>query len=1192
MAEQQSYFRFREASRPDIGFISDGFQNLSEVFESDKRVALRNIGLEPEVLDSLYRLSDNLSDREDFRFCSGLEEYLLPSLQQLIEVYNYRVPLSLYQNKDYYSPSLPFGGEGSSSVNYPNIILFNGSIQCEGAQYVTNTIGDTIFSSPVRKLVSVSTSRNSLFNSESDPLNVGYYKSASYSGSIRVRRRSHVNRIFLPPNTLLPKPDIVENPSHSIDLYIDNNNTGTSIPIKLLSTKNTPLKVFCRLSKGSIKFTFSDSNSPYFYGFQVQPIQTRPNSPRVDFLPVPSVSQSAGSITYTVNIDISSTGYQNIYDLYLYLYVNPLKVREIEFTNIDIRETPDKKDLGLLGFDNLERFALQGSSMTILPLWLKTLKNKLRVLDLGKSNDLWSEGSMGWFDYRDPLLNPSQSTVQCTAVSYLTIPKRGVFVNESRDGWSDLLFQKYLLNESRIANVDFRQFTSLEELNLGRRFKGYSPRFDDVFPNLKTLVWSNRDTDRPPFRYLFGSLPKIARNGFSITYDIFNSGARGDIVSIGTSTDPSSPDHISRYKMSYFSVGGSHLLPSFETTGYINNPADPDWSEWRKNAVFIQLQRTSVSINLQVGQWDLLVTLDGFASGGAKFDLNSSPLKTPKLETLVLHSSTTEGKLPSLGLDPATETGNLKKLDLGYCNNLTPVLEGGISFLLPSNFAPIRLSNNLHKMNFFSLEYITSKFRFRRNDIINLHELVTFSAKKSSLTGRFPVFPTKFFYESERKSVTIDCSYSDFYDLSTLSVTPSNSYFSKDIFSLSLENCNLSGGGAVLPTFEGVSDTSVSVVKLSNSLPSTYPLNWSVQANRGVCVSNGHSTSEISGLSITKLTAVSDSDSVYILSGAPSLNQSVMVNDSVRPSASGPELAKVLSVSSTEVIISSNIPDPIPSTLYFVRAGINISNWFRSGFSKLTTFSAENCRLTGTLSIRNGFNSITLLNLKQNLISSYFVGSLTRVFSGNNRRVIVDLSNNILPVSEIRNIVQEVITIDKLKIFKTCQVRLSGNKLTPEGKYSNYTQQDIFPTIVNQSRDEVTSLFRNETFQVYNERQVTSPTLGTSFTYTLVGTQTLQFSGALVSGTYYKQQIRKTQSVTEDPLATGFKNLTGISISFGFTYTSPNTSTTTVSISYTNQTTRVGSIGESGLTLLNSCPSPVGSGTCWRNSSNQILKLV
>jgi hypothetical protein len=417
MSESQ-FTSFGRFSRPDIGLTSDSTRNLAEIFDSDKREALRNILIRPEILDSLYKVSENIT-REDLRSTSGLSRLLLPSLNQLDEITNDRVPTRLYVDKEFYAPDTALGGIGSPDLNTPNVILLNGSVQCEGVQYRANTIGDRLFTNPNRVNVSLSTSRASLFNSETDPVNTGYFLSARYPGSIRVRRRSHVNRILIPKTSFLTKPPLLENPTHSIQVNVDNGNTGTITPVKLLATKNTPLRVYCRMSTGRVTFKFTDSASPYFFGYQIQPAQQRPNSPPVEFLPVAQVSQQSGSSTFVLNIDITTTGYQNLYDLYLYLYVNPEKVSGIEFSGIDIREFPDRRDLGLIGFNNLRDFRVSDGSMTILPLWLKTLRTSLRSLDLASTGDTWRNGPMGWFDIRDSSAIPSFTHPLYTAVSYL-----------------------------------------------------------------------------------------------------------------------------------------------------------------------------------------------------------------------------------------------------------------------------------------------------------------------------------------------------------------------------------------------------------------------------------------------------------------------------------------------------------------------------------------------------------------------------------------------------------------------------------------------------------------------------------------------------------------------------------------------------------------------------------------------------
>lgn len=1154
---------FGRFSRPDIGLRSDSVSNLSEIFDSDKRNALRNILIRPEILDRIYGLSESIS-REDLRSASGLSRLLLPSLHQLNEIYNDRIPTQLYVNKEFYTPRYPLGGVGSPTLNTPNAIIFNGSVQCAGAEYRANTLGSSLFSGPVRQSVALSTSRASLFNAETDPDNVGYFLSARYSGSIRVRRRSHVNRILLPQTSFLTKSPIVENPSHAITVNVDNGNTGTITPVRMLATKNTPLRVYCRMATGRVTFTFTDSVAPYFFGYQIQPAQQRPNSPPVDFLPVDQKFQQTGSGTYVLDIDITATGYQNLYDLYLYLYVNPEKVAGIEFSGIDIREFPDRKDLGLIGFNNLRIFRVSGGSMTILPLWLKTLSTTLTTLDLSGSGDTWRSGPMGWFDIRDSSATPSFSHPLYTAAGYLTIPQTGAMINEDGDDWSDPLFEKYVLNQSRTAGTDYRQFSALTSISLGGRFYGRNPRFDDIFPSLRSISWSNNIAGQ----VIFGTPPKINNNGGIIDYNITGTGASGAITSIGTSSTATDstingPSHISKYKFNSFIVPGVYYRTN-NLTGYINNPAE-SWSNWTDTATSVDITYTGITIDLQSSVWQNLLSLGASFSGGAQFITPSSPLRTPKLRALSLYGSATSGPIFTLG--SVSDTGSLESINVGACNSITPVVSNGTSYLLPENFAPVRPIANEHRLTSLSVSYFSPAYRFRNNDLANLHNLVSLNTERSGLTGKFPIFPLKRAYETDTKSVSIYSPSSNFNDLSNLSINSSNFYFARDIVSLVASSQNQNGGGSLLPSFQGTSTTSIQVVDISNNSPSTYRSDWSVSALRGSCILDSDSSTNLSGLSLTRSVQSDPSDNVYTLSGSTSFKQFVQVGDAVRASENSPDLARVVSVSDSSVEIDSDIPGSLPSPLYFVRRTNSITDWFASGFSQLQVFRASNCRLSGTLKILSGFNSIRddsypALDLSNNAINGYESGSLARIFSGNSRKITVDLSRNNLSPETIRSIISETATLGSG--FNNCWIRLSFNKLDSNNKRLNYTQDEIFPVTVFPGSDVVTSLSRNELFKVYEEVTLTDENGNTTTVKVQVGTRTVQIPGSLVSGTYYKTRTYKTQVISENPVALAFKNLRNIRIDLGFTYRSPNTSPTITATEYSGATTRYDSITEAG----------------------------
>jgi len=1217
---------FGQFARPDVGLVSDSFSNLSEIFQSDKRDALRNILIDPETLDLVRGLYEDIS-REDLRSASGLDRLLLPSLNQLNEIFLNEIPTRLYIDKRYYNPEYTLGSVGSSQVKTDNILIFNGSIQCQGATYREKALdtNSSIFSTSISRTVSMSTSRSSLFNAEQGTgVDVGWFNSANYAGGIRVRRRSHVNRVFLPKTSFLQKSEIPENPTHAITLNVDNGDTGTTEPVKLLATKNTPLRIFCRMAEGNVRLYFTDSAAPYFYGFQIQPAQQRPNSTPVDFLPVEKITQNTGSLgPFDVPMDITTTGFQNLYDLYLYLYVNPQKVRGIEFSGIDIKEFPDQKDMGLVGFDNLAIFKVSGGSMTILPLWLKTLDDTLETLDLAGSGDTWRNGPMGWFDIRNSsaTVNNISGTGQkplYTVVSYLTVPKAGTFLNEDGDEWNDDLFEDYIKDASgRVSSIDnpssydYRVFSALKTLILGDRFYGYSPRFDDVFPNLRDLSWKQfGDKD---YRILWGKLPRINNNGNILSYDISGSQASGSIEDIGTSTDIADNTvdgdcYVSYYKFKSFNIAGRSIA-FHDITGIINNPSDgSDWSIWRSNTQSINIGLTRVSIDLQSGEWTNLVSLGASFSGGVKFDTSingdyeTNPLKAPKLSTLQLYGSSTDGPVFSLG--SVNDTKQLTEINISACRNIDPITDSGIDFLLPSNFAPFRPEGDDHRLSRLTINNFGKSYRFRKRDLENLHELIELKARKSStsstsITGRFPIFPLKRSKDTDTKSIQIRIERSNFYDLSSLSISNTNYYFSRDIRVIVAFQQNEKYGGAILPSFEGSSLSQVEYIDVSNSLPSTYPSDWSVSSLRNSCISDSDPPTTVSGLSLVTLEPSSTSeedDKVHKLTGGTALKQKVMVNDSIK-NASGDTLATVMSVSDTEIIITNSIPGSLPDPLYFHRKTVDITGWFNSGFSELKQFRASNCRLSGVFSISNGFskvvdNTYSAIMLQNNLLSGYTSGTLSRIFSENIRRVTVDLSNNNLPITVIKDIINEVSSLDSSTNFNNCLVKLAGNKINGDNQYSNYTQNELFSTSTSPGPDIVVALFRNEQFEVFNEVEVTTEGGLSGKTYISQGNQSLSVPGQLESETYYKTKRTKTQISTENSLGPKFKNLSGIKIDLGFTYIPPSTSPIPVNVEYLNSTTRNASITETGLTALASCPGAIGSGFCWRNSQNQVLKLI
>jgi hypothetical protein len=1188
------FLGFSQFTRPEIGLLADGSQNLSEIFSSDKEEALSNIFIRPENLNLIYRLSDSIS-REDLRAASGISSLLLPSLHLLDQVFNKEIRSVLEETQQFASPNSALGVDPTNPslsgalIRTNNVVILNGSLQCQGADYRINTLGESLFSLPERRFTSISVSRTSLFNSEqweAGSGKEGYFKEASYPGKVRIRRRSHVNRIEIPQTSYLPRPAITESPSHTILFNIDNGNTGITTPLRLLATKNTPLKIPCRMAIGSVKFTFADSDSSYFFGYQIQPTVSRSGSGDPAFLPLPQISQTTGSETFTLNIDVRPTGYQTVYDLYLYLYVNPEKVTGLEFTGINISEFSDFRDIGLIGFNNLRSLVLNGTSIKILPLWLKTLKDKLQVLNVKNDNDTYRSGLMGWFDIRDPSAVPNSSHPLYTVVSYLTIPKVGGLVNEDGDDWSDSLFRKYVLNESRIAGMDYRVFSQLTDLNLGDKFFGKNVRLDDVFPNLRRLSWNGKFGTNGMVganQRLFGTPPKINNNGNVIRYDIGTSGAQGTLTDIGTSATVSNSGHISKYRMEEFLINGSPAGIQ-QITGTISNGSE-NWSAWWTECKVINMQYCAAKINLQPsgGSWLELQSLNLVSSGGCAFAAGSPPLRTPKLKSLNVSTTFSTGSIPSLGA--ASDTSELVSVSFSGSNSLSVITEtpssgGSYSYILPATFAPNRgISDDIHKLKSFSITFSGLSGRFRNKDFRFLPNLESLALGHSGgITGKFPEFPTRVFPEIEEKPISVSLEGgASFYDLSTLSINPSNPYFSRDVRQLVAWGQNPTGGGTKLPDFAGTINSKVEIIDLNNSLPTRYSGSWANSALRQSVILPSAPATELVGLTVNRsiystLEGIwSPEDDIYTLSGSGTdYRNSVLVGDIISSTANGPELAKVLSVGANTIIIDRDIPN-VSGSLFFRRSNTSISGWFRFGFTDLKELRLSNCRLAGSLDIRAGFNKIQdsssiALDLSTNLITNYGQDTLNKIFSGLNRKITVNLSRNLFSADTIRSIISEVISIERLGKFTNCKVQLAQCKLSSDLKYTAYFQNEIFPTTITPAPDQVTFLTRTEQIYIYRDVEETDDDGNVTTSRVIIGTRNVVIQGAFISslGGYYKTQVNTMQQIVEDSLGAQYKTLRGIRVELDFSYISPSTSPTIVSTSYINPTTRNQSLIEAG----------------------------
>jgi len=1212
------FLGFGQLTRPDIGLIADGVQNLAEIYKSDQDTALRNVRLNPEILDIIYGLSNTVS-KEDLRSVSGLASLLLPTLALEGQTFN-SINNSL---ESYINSRQPIGtdsGVNGSLVRVENLMLYNGSIQCEGASYKTNLLdpNNGLYSGPEIKTSAVSTSRASLFNAEKE--DSGYFASATYTGSIRVRRRSHVNRITLNPYTFIPRAPVQENPSHKINCYVGSGSTRStkSRKLGLLATKNSPLKLPCRMSTGTIDFGFQDASSPYFFGYQVQPLVSRDGGiPTV--LPLEPKAQVEGNTSHTVSIDVSKVGYQNSYDLYVYLYLNPEKVTSLTFSGMSITEfmTAGGKDIGLVGFNNLESLTLNGTSMQILPVWLKTLSTKLKNLNIASSGDTWIDGPLRWFDYRDSSLSAVNTSLPFyTMVSYLTVPLKGAMINVDGNNWNgksgtytpatdnsnlnddNNYFARYIKNLPRTPGTEFRQFSAMQTLSLGDRVYGKNPRMDDVFPDLRSLSW-NGSRYRAP---ISGTLPKINNNGNPISYSVPQSGASGSIEDIGTSAtigddDVNDPCHISKYRIELFSIGGTGYRYSSVSGSIADAAVESEWSTWLTDTKSISVQHSNVAVNLQpTAAWESLQGCNLYSSGGTTFKAGSPALNCPNLGSIDLYATSTTGPMPSLG-SPAN-TNALTFFRIGASNVISSISDGSFNYILPIDFATDRGNPGTdHKLAEFYINSANVNGRFRENDFKHCYNLGRLDLHNSSgVTGNFPIPPTKRIPATDTKDINIVASGCGFYDFRTLNLNQSNRYVARDILSIYAPSNNTSGGGGVLPDLTGLGGADqlrISTITFNSSLPSVYPASWSGNAqSAGKYILEGDGSSRVSGLTPNRETNGSsdNEDNVYWLSGSgTNYRTKVLVNDYVRASGTTTNLARVVNVDTDKIYIDADIPGSSAAVFEFKRDTVDITNWFQSGFRDIKRLRMSNCRLSGSININAGFSSIVdgsssekALDLSSNNITGYIQG-FDKIFAGSNRKITITLSNNNFSVPVIRGMLEELLDIQAQGTFTNVRIDLNNTNLNLTTRsHSSYSQDQMFTNSIEAISGQTISLTRTETVKVFSKVTTVNEDGSETTSTVQTGTKNITVPGKLITGIsgvangYYQTQVNGRQQVVEDSLGVRFNSNKRWNINLGFTYSPPSTTPTVTSSAFSNSTTRSASLSALGYIPTDAIPDATG----------------
>ncbi len=1014
------FYGFGQLTRPDIGLLADNVQNLAEIYTSDQPDALRNISLTPEVLDIIHEVSETIG-AEDLRATSDLSTLLLTTLHLQSETLD-RIEENIFDDGIYASTLDRIGVDSSNTsltgnqARAEHSIIFNGAIQCYGAKYRENKIDESqnLFTAKVVNSF-LSTSRASLLGSELDTSN--HFASADFPGSIRVRKRSHVNTIKVNPLSFTPAPAVVEQPSKKIKCNIKNG--STEIPAWLLATANSPLKIPCALNKGRIIFTFNTSSVQSFYGVQIQPQTSKPGSPPIflaqDPQPQNQISPGNFGLTHTVNIDISATGYQDTYDLYMYLYVNPEAVTSITFQGIEIKDFFDKKDFGLIGFTNLENFSFlqnktsdlpsggRSSSFTILPIWLKTLDTKLKTFDIANTGDVWeTKSQMKWFDYRKNNVGSADfaSLPYYTMSGYLSIPKRGVTVNILGDGFNGgegEKFAKYIQSAVpsganiptslgsktsgwyRTPGTEFREFNAMKTLNLGDRVEGYNARLDDVFPQLTSLTWEGSRYRIP----LTGTPPKISNHGnpidvYNISYNQFSSGV--SIYDIGTaaantsvaenSTGPNSLCHISKYDIRSFNISGRHGRhckisgciggrPGQETA--TNSPLREDlWATWYANTTAVNLGRCdNLEFNFQPAgdYWKTLASLSTRYTKvyfRAATGIKALPFRMPFVRNLDLdYAQVQSGVLPSMS--KSTSGSDFVNFRIEGIKNLTLFTEGGESYLFPEGFAEGGGSAG-YLLSRIEAHHTTSYapahgVRMRKGMFDECPELSAIVLSDSNFTGEFINIPPRPNTDEPEGEKEI-----------TVSIRNADFH--------SLANLSINGsGGHLARDLKSLIAYNQNKTQggcllpdfqgVANSKIKTVHLNSSLPTTYP---SSWEIGSYVSG------DIIEDSHASTTLSGMSYAKVSNTDDEFYYLSGSsnlkrkvlvndkieiGGKTATVISVYNDRVYVDKDLALPSSgNTITFVRSTKDISLWFQEGFSELEYFRAANCRLSGTLNIR------------------------------------------------------------------------------------------------------------------------------------------------------------------------------------------------------------------------------------------------
>lgn len=877
------FFRFLKQNRPDIGLVDN--YDLSEIYDRDERFALSNLFLDPDGLDQIYKLSAGGVTAEDIRTVGGLDKPVIHSLaisEETLSSVSFDLSRRVTTDKSIGDPGLHSYDSASRS---DNIIVFHGGIAANKIEY------DFLDETGQRKSTTVSTSRESLFSSESNT--AGEYTSASYTGLFRIRRRSHVNEIRLNPNLLSPKSEVItESPTHllTIPVYMStalNPEPASPTLLKSYVTKNSPIILPVRISdRGTVTISrnTATSNSPAFvYGWELKLESTGQivRSAAID---------SAARRDITITINVAGTVGNNTNCL-LYIYLDPSAVTKLSLRGMGMQEVAGK-DLGLVGFNNLEELDLSSNRLSTIPVWVKTLDNKLKVLNIS-GNSYWNDGIISYFDWQEPPTGVAGASSNGSGTFTKTLVQVMSYSGFSNSGAISGYDGEYStvadtsgnlykdLRKTGAVTVDaangFRTFNLVQELNLGATIKVVNPDFSKIFPSLKSLVI---DSSGQEPQVVFGLIPKLRNNNQQMSINLRRQGNGagslrylGDNISYDTAdTNDAKAQFIGQFKFTNFNIfsdgepsisnswfGGICTTDADITSGALSGAtvnslykysfvsdasATTAWSGWLDNLGYFDSRWRDVAFKLAQSDdlyWTKLETLlidycntTGTVNkyfynvGVTSGGVSTDIVRAPLLRSINAYASGWAGKIFSISDAPALTTMQIGANDWdGYPGS------AGEEYILPTNFvSPItgNSSSRLQNLYLNELRNGSSKnLEFRTDDLENIPKLRELRLTDSYITGKFPTIYNTPNTLVSGVSVSLAFRNCRFRDLNAMGS-------STDRVSSIWGPGNGTGvGGSLLPNFTitgSGTNSRLGYINLAGNLNTNYPSGWSVSTQR------------------------------------------------------------------------------------------------------------------------------------------------------------------------------------------------------------------------------------------------------------------------------------------------------------------------------------------------------------------------